>query len=453
MSIRQSLIPERAYRWNFSLMGLDFSLFTFGLSFTSAAAVLPLFIHHLTASNLALGAIPAAQAAGGQIVPLFTARYTEGLRYKKPFILGWTVLERLPYLALAVSTPLLALSHPDVLLWTLLAMLFLGNFAGGVTFSAWLDMIARMLPADWRGRLFGLSSAFAGLLGIAGGALAATLLARESWPTAFALCFACTFGCMVVSFACLALVREPEPEPEPDRRPEPLAHSGGSARIERKPRVLVSEQQAAPLGRLRVLLREDPNFVRYIWANGLLVASSVAIAFYDIAAKRWFALSDAQAGLYAVLLLLATTLGNVLWGYLGDRYGHKRVVEAGALCTVLAALLAAVSRDPGWGPPAFGAVFVASGLGASALQLATLTFVTDFAPAARRPTYIGLASAARAPFAIVPPLLAGLLADRFGYGAVFLVAAGLATVGGLLILRGVRDPRMDAAGTALVGGS
>ena len=188
-------------------------------------------------------------------------------------------------------------------------------------------------------------------------------------------------------------------------------------------------------------------------ANGLLVASSVAIAFYDIAAKRWFALSDAQAGLYAVLLLLATTLGNVLWGYLGDRYGHKRVVEAGALCTVLAALLAAVSRDPGWGPPAFGAVFVASGLGASALQLATLTFVTDFAPAARRPTYIGLASAGRAPFAIVPPLLAGLLADRFGYGAVFLVAAGLATVGGLLILRGVRDPRMDAAGTALVGGT
>ena len=452
MPSRLTLIPERAYRWNFTLMGLDFSLFSFGLSFTSASVVLPLFIHHLTASNLALGAIPAAQAAGGQIVPLFTAGYTEGLRYKKPFILGWTVLERAPYLALAVLTPLLALSHPDALLWTLLAMLFLGNFAGGITFSAWLDMIARMLPADWRGRLFGLSSAFAGLLGIAGGAVAATLLARESWPTAFALCFACTFACLIVSFVCLALVREPEPEP--DRRPEPHARSGGSARIEGEARVSGLGEQSALLGRLRVLLREDPNFVRYIWANGLLVASGVATAFYDIAAKRWFALSDAQAGLYAVVLLLATTLGNVLWGYLGDRHGHKRVVEAGALCTVLAALLAAVSRDPGWGPVAFGAVFEASGFGASALQLATLTFVTDFAPAARRPTYIGLASAARAPFAIAPPLLAGLLADRLGYGAVFLAAAGLATAGGLLILRGVRDPRMDAAAqSALSGGS
>ena len=450
MSIRQSLIPERAYRWNFTLMGLDFSLFSFGLSFTSAAAVLPLFIHHLTASNLALGAIPAAQAAGGQIVPLFTAGYTERLRYKKPFILGWTVLERVPYLALAVSTPLLALSHPGALLWTLLAVLFLGNFAGGVTFSAWLDLIARMLPADWRGRLFGLSSALAGLLGIAGGALAATLLARESWPIAFALCFACTFGCMIVSFACLALVREPDSEP--DRRPEELARSGRSARIEGEESVPRPGQQPALLGGLRVLLRQDPNFVRYIWANGLLVASGIAAAFYDIAAKRWFALSDAQAGLYAVVLLVATTLGNVLWGYLGDRYGHKRVVEAGALCTGLAALLAAVSRDPGWGPVAFGAVFAASGLGASALQLATLTFVTDFAPAARRPTYIGLASAARAPFAIAPPLLAGLLADRLGYGVVFMVAALLATAGGLLILRGVRDPRMEVEAT-LVGGS
>lgn len=112
------------------------------------------------------------------------------------------------------------------------------------------------------------------------------------------------------------------------------------------------------------------------------MASGVATAFYDIAAKRWFGLSDTQAGLYAVLLLLATTVGNVLWGYLGDRYGHKRVVEAGALCTGLAALLAAVSHDPAWGPLGFGAVFALNGLGARALLLATLTFVTDFAPAA-----------------------------------------------------------------------
>jgi catechol 2,3-dioxygenase-like lactoylglutathione lyase family enzyme len=39
-------------------MGLDYSLFLCGLSFASVYGVLPLFVHHLTSSNLALGVIP-----------------------------------------------------------------------------------------------------------------------------------------------------------------------------------------------------------------------------------------------------------------------------------------------------------------------------------------------------------------------------------------------------------
>lgn len=141
------------------------------------------------------------------------------------------------------------------------------------------------------------------------------------------------------------------------------------------------------------------------------------------------------------MLLAASTVGNVLWGYAGDRIGHKRVVEGGTLCTGLAALLALLARDP----IVYALVFALVGLGTSGIQLAALTFIVDFAPEAQRPTYVGLANLAAAPFAFAAPLLGGVLADRAGYPAVFALSAALDLAGLLVVLLGVVDPRMRPA--------
>jgi MFS family permease len=168
----------------------------------------------------------------------------------------------------------------------------------------------------------------------------------------------------------------------------------------------------------------------------------MATSFYTVDAKRSLHLTDAGAGLYAVVLLAASTIGNVLWGYVGDHHGHKRIVEGGAVCTGLAALLALLARDAPWGTVGYGVVFLLVGLASSAIQLASLTFIIDFAPAAQRPTYIGLATLAQAPFACGAPLLGGVIADRAGYPAVFILTAVLATAGALIVLLSIVDPRM-----------
>ena len=205
-----ALLPSRVYRWNFIVMGLDLTLFVFGVSFASVYGILPLFVHHLSGSNLALGAIPALRAAN-LLPPLLVTRLAEQMARKKPFVVGWTVVERLPYLVLAIATPLLAYDQPLVLLWLFFAMIGLSTLAGGVATPAWLDLISRMFPADWRGRFFGLSSALGGLLGVAGSGCAAYFLGHFSWSTGSALCFACTFVCLAISFAFIALGREPTP--------------------------------------------------------------------------------------------------------------------------------------------------------------------------------------------------------------------------------------------------
>ena len=421
MSVLSALLPERTYRWNFTVMGLDYSLFLLGLSFASVYGVLPLFVHHLTPSNLALGLIAAVRSAGFLVPPILVAGLVERLRRKKPFVVGTTVLERLPYLVLAVATPLLAGSHPTALLWLFFAMIGTGTLFGGLGTPAWLDLLARMLPADWRGRFFGLAAALGGLLGVAGSAGAAELLHRFAWPAGFALCYACTFACLVVSFAFICLGREPAPAAA-----TPAPHPAAASYWRRLPTVV----------------RGDRNFGRYLAAMALITLAGMATSFYTVDAKRSLHLTDAGAGLYTVVLLATSTIGNVLWGYVGDHHGHKRIVEGGAVCSGLAPLLALLARDASWGTVGYGVVFLLVGLASSAIQLASLTFIIDFAPAAQRPTYIGLATLAQAPFACGAPLLGGVIADRAGYPAVFILTAVLAAAGALIVLLSIVDPRM-----------
>lgn len=418
MPLLSQVLPPRDYRWNFTAMGLDYSLFLLALSFASLYGVLPLFVQHLSGSNLALAALPALRAAG--LLPsLLVAGLTERLPRKKPFVVGWTIVERLPYLVLAVATPALAATRPTALLWLCFAMLALTTLAGGIAMPAWLDLLSRMLPADWRGRFFGHWAAFGGVLGIAGSAGAAALLQRFDWALGIALCFACAFASLTVSFLCILLGREPAP-----KAPAGPEH----------PRI-------AAWRRWPALLRGDRNLQWYLAALGLLTSAGAAAAFYIVDAKRALGLTDAAASRYAVILLAATTLGNVVWGYVGDRAGHKRVVLGGALCTGLAALLALAAHDPQWGALGYGAVFLLLGLGSSGLQQASYTFIVDLAPGDLRPTYIGLANMVQAPFAFGAPLLAALLADRGGYRPVFALAAALALSGMLLVGRAIRDPR------------
>lgn len=419
------LLPARAYRWNYTVMGLDISLFSFALSFASWYGVLPLFVANLTASPFALGALPALRAVA-LLPPLFVAGLTERLPQKKPFVLLVTVFERLPYLVLAVATPLLATGNPTALLWLTFAMLAVVMLAAGVANPAWLDLIARMLPDDWRGRFFGYSFALGGLFGVAGGAGAAWLLRQHDWIIGTALCFACAFVALIASFLFLVVAREP-------------AHAPTEARHPRTSPIPTRLRERVP-----ALLREDRNLRWYLVAVVLITGAGAATAFFTVDAKRTLGLTDGEAGAYATLILLASTVGNVLWGYAGDRFGHKRVLEMGACATGLASALALVARDAEWGRVGYGAVFLLVGLGSSAVQITALTFIVDFAPPGQRPTYIGLATLVQLPFAVGAPLLAAWLANWQGYAAVFAVTALLAVAGATITFGRVRDPRVAA---------
>src|SRR5438874_8218437 len=115
MPRESTLAAERGdLRWNVLALGADYGLFMVGLAFVSSATVLPAFAAFLGASTVVIGAIPAVMTVGWFLPPLFAAAHTERLERKLPFILRWTVWERVPFLVLTFVAFFLADRAPQL---------------------------------------------------------------------------------------------------------------------------------------------------------------------------------------------------------------------------------------------------------------------------------------------------------------------------------------------------
>ena len=420
------------WRWNFAMLGGDIALFVLGLNISSSQTILPLFVHHLTNSNEAVALIAAVRNLGLYAPQLLVAGSVERLRRAKPMILFATIFERVPFLALGLGALWLAHGAPALLLGLFFVMIFVQQGAGGITYPAWLDLVARSIPGEWRGRFFGWWSGMGGVLGIGGAALAALLLTGPDWSQDFAVIFALTFASMVVSFVLLALSREPprtSPLPAlPYEGRESHTSPSGALRYEGESAARRATR-ARPLAQARELLgllRDDRGLRNLVVANAAAGIATMGAALFAVSALRQGGLSNIEVGAESTVLIVASTAGYIVWGTIGDHFGHRSVLIGAALCSAAASAVALMAH----GVVAYGVVFLLLGLNLTALVLSQLTFITEMAPPERRPTYIALTSVAYAPFAVGAPILAGWVADRWGYAPVFIlsVVAGVVAV-------------------------
>jgi MFS family permease len=338
-----------------------------------------------------------------------------------PFVLRWTVWERLPFLGLVVAAFPIAGVAPGLALAVMLGSLLGITVVGGVLIPAWMDVVGRAIPIGLRGRFFALWSTLASLGALAGSFLTGQILASLPAPLSFGVCFAVGAGFMALSYLALAATREPAV-------PAPAARTTLGRYLRRVPE----------------LVRRDANLAWFLGARALAVFGAMATAFYAVHALRRHGAGGWHVGLFTALLYAGQIAGNAAFGWLADRAGHRLVIVLGAAAMVGANLLALGAPSLAMYPIAFALV----GLHQAAASVSHQNVLLEFAPVEdERPTYIGLGNTALAPFAFGAPLVAGALADARGYETVFALAgvAGLAAVG-LLLVR-VRDPRTALQGT------
>jgi MFS family permease len=227
------------------------------------------------------------------------------------------------------------------------------------------------------------------------------------------LCFLVGFLIVMVSWVALTFTVEPA-QPPP------------AASIERGYRK-----------RLSAIVREDHNFRTYIFSRGLGYLGGMAFGFFAVYGVERFQLGDAQAAVFTAVMSAVGMLSNVIWGLMGDRHGHKLVMEWSTALWAGALLLALLARS---GIVYYG-VFALVGAANAGFILSDLSIVMEFGPEAQRPTYIGLARTLSAPFLFVAPLIGGAVAQVWGYPWLFALALAL-TLASLVMLRlRVAEPR------------
>ena len=393
---------ERNFRHNAFANFLDGSFFWFSLSFIATNTIVPLWISRLTDSKLLIGLGPALHVAGWYLPQLFTANWVHRLPRKKvaPVRVGFFT-ERLPLLLLAPAALLATRSKP----LALVAFFFLfgwSSIGAGAVAVGWQDLFAKVIPRDRRARLFGLTN----FIGMGGGVLTAAaaswLLEHFSFPYGYALCFAAAGVLTLVSWLGLALVREP-----------PSSITGA--------RVSLPEYWR----RLPALLRAQPNFQRYLSSQAIVRLGGMASGFLAVYAVQRWQLPDEQAAIFTVAMVAGQALSNVPYGFLGDRFGQKLVLEISTVAWLAALVLALLATAPWW----FYFVFALAGASMTGSYQSGVMIGMEFSSAEERPTFIGLNSTVAGIAAGVAPMLGGWLAASLGYQPLFIATIIVAAVG------------------------
>ena len=407
---------ERNYRWNATVNLVDGLTYWLGLSLISSSTIVPLFISKLTSSTLPIG-LAAMVAQGGWYLPqLFTANWVERLPRRKPAVanLG-LVAERLPAWIAALAAILSGKWAIPGLVLFLLAYSWRA-LGGGALGPAWQDMIARVIPVDRRGRIWGLTSSLGVGFGVAGSLLSVWLLRNYSFPTSFVYIFALAATVITGGWFFLALTREPA-----------------------IPVTAPRQSQRQFLANLPHLLRQDPPFRRFVVARVLLSLGAMGAGFLTLSAIRRWGVSDSTVGIYTAVLLLGQTAGNLGFGLLADRRGHKLPLEWAALAYCAAFLLAWLAPVPSW----YYAVFALLGIATGSVTVSGIMVVLEFCEPERRPTYAGITNTSVGLASIAGPLLATALAS-IHVGWAFALSAAVSLVAWAVMRWSVEEPRWAA---------
>ncbi len=154
----------------------------------------------------------------------------------------------------------------------------------------------------------------------------------------------------------------------------------------------------------------------------------MAVGFLTVYALRTWDVSDAMVSLYTTSMLAGNTLSNPLLGWLGDKFGHKKVLVINGFLTVAAIAVALTAPSPAW----FYLVFALLGANQAGFMVSGITIVFEFCDEDVRPTYIGITNTVNGIFGAIAPLIASLIIEQSGFQTLFWVSIIFSLIFGAL---------------------
>lgn len=393
-----------------------------GFRLVNAPTFLPAYLFALSGSNAIVGLGLALQQAGGIISPIFGATQIE----HKTKVMGAAMwmggLARLQVLGMAVAGWLL--SGQSLVVALLFFMFMFGLFMGTqrVVFSI---LMSKVIPISRRGRLQAWRNATGGVIAaalayVAGRYFIDANLFGNGYSTTFLFAFVLTsLGLTALQW----LMVEPEP-----------------------PTVRQKTRFRDRLKDFPVLIKSDRGFMWFMIVQMLTVSGRMAVPFYILFVSNSIELTGANLGGLTLAYLGADTLSNLLWGYVGDKTGFRRIMLLsvglwiGATLLLIEAEAIATLTGVGVVIPIFLAFF---GLGASqsGYMMSAGTMILEFGSRDELPMRVAFSSTAEGIMASAGPLIGGLMAATLGYTVLFGTSMAFLAAGLVVLIFMVPEPR------------
>ena len=356
------------------------------LSSESIHALLPLFLTTTLGASVALvGLIDGVAEATASIAKVFSGYLSDRLRKRKALIL-------IGYGLGAVTKPLFALAGTPAVVF---GARFADRIGKGLRGAPRDALVADVTPPEIRGRAFGLRQSLDTVGAFAGPLLAIGLMA--AFANDIRMVFWVAVIPAVLAVACVLFGVEDAPA--------------------------ATTPMAAPPVRL-VDLKRLP---RAFWSVTLVGVVFTLARF----SEAFLILKASAAGLPLMLAPLVLVVMNVVYalgaypaGIWSDRVPARRLFGWGLLALIAADL--SLSLLPGLGTAFVGIALWGVHMALTQGLLAKL--VADHAPAELRGSAFGVFNLMTGAAMLFASVIAGLVWDRFGANATFLVGAGFAFV-------------------------
>lgn len=404
---------ERAARRNYRLSVWNGILFNVGETFIETATIVALFVSRLTDRSGVVGLAVALQEVGWYLPQVLTIALVETRRRRLP-LYSWMALLRTGGLAV-VTLAILGFGdrRPE---WTL-GLFFAGftvyAFAGGFAAVSFYDVVGRTIPMALHPRMWAYRLFFGGLLAAGCGFVIERILALPDFSLRFGILFG--VATLFIGLGTGAFTRCHEPPVEVSRR---ALHMGAHLREN-----------------LAVAWR-DPAFRALFGTRVALAGAFAAAPFFLLYALGPLAMKPQVVGGFVTARIAGFVVSNLWWQRVATRRGHRSLMRGVALVSAMAPaiVLAAPLFPSGAQAALLTLAFGLVGATVSGTNIGFQSLLLAIAPAARRPSYVGLMNSFIGPFMLLPAG-AGWLSDVSAPFVVFTGALGSAGLAWALAAR------------------
>jgi MFS family permease len=383
----------------------------------TSSTVLVMLLRRHGASTLMIGAITAIEIGSSLAPQIVGTLYLSSRSGRQRRLIVFHLVGIIPFLvaigAFALAGPALS---PALVRWGVLAC-YAGFMCGiGVVLAVWFDWLSGVFPQATRGRALGLGFGLSSVLNFTGGLLAGKLLALQDHVPSFSLLYlgAAVFG--TASILTFGLIRDPhDADPDPVRRPS----------------------MAELTGWFRQSLA-DRNFRRFLAGRLLTTAGFCIVPFLAVhyASPGGGGLTAAEVVTSGIWMPAGAAIANLVFGWIGDRSGHRVGIAAGAALQALAILAALLVP----GRTGCALVYFAVGLCAASAGVSHQNMIFETCPHGHRLSHITIANLVLSA-GVVFPLLAGVVVEAFGLAVLLRASFAVSAAALLWILLLVREPR------------